>query len=117
MLPVLLALLLATLLVGPADVLRRRGIPSAGAALLVMVAALGLLVGVLVSIVPAIVAEFDDVERSAREGLDEALRWLSQGPLDVEREQVTRAIARHRPRRDRRAARPAAGRPDVPGCG
>ena len=93
-LPVLLALLLATLLVGPADFLRRRGIPSAAAALLVMLAALGVLVGVLVSIVPAIVAEFDDVERSAREGLDEALRWLSQGPLDVEREQVARAVDR-----------------------
>lgn len=93
-LPVLLALLLATLLVGPADFLRSRGIPSAGAALLVMLAGLGVLVGVLVSIVPAIVAEFDDVERSAREGLNEALRWLSQGPLGVEREQVTRAVDR-----------------------
>ena len=93
-LPVLLALLLATLLVGPADFLRRHGVPSAGAALLVMLIGLGVLVGVLVSIVPAIVAEFDDVERSAREGLNEALRWLSQGPLDLEREQVTRAVDR-----------------------
>ncbi len=92
--PLLLALLLATLLVAPADFLRRRGVPSAGAALLVMLAALALLVGVLVSVVPAIVAEFDDVERSAREGLDEALRWLSQGPLDISREQVTRAVDR-----------------------
>lgn len=93
-LPVLLALLLATLLVGPADFLRRRGVPSVAAALLVMLAALGALVGVLVSIVPAIIAEVDDVGRSAREGLDEALRWLSQGPLGVEREQITDAVDR-----------------------
>lgn len=93
-LPVLLALLLATLLVGPADALRRLGIPSAAAALVVMLAALAVFVGVLVSIVPAIVAEFDEVGRSARQGLDEALRWLSQGPLDIEREQVTRAVDR-----------------------
>ncbi len=93
-LPVLLALLLATLLVAPADALRRHGVPSAGAALLVMLVALAVLVSMLVSIVPAIVAEFDDVGRSAREGLDEALRWLSQGPLGVEREQVRRAVDR-----------------------
>lgn len=91
-LPVLLALLLATLLVGPADFLRRRGIPGAGATLLVMLAALAVLVGALISVVPAIVAELDDVGRSARDGLDEVLRWLSQGPLGVEREQVSGAV-------------------------
>jgi putative heme transporter len=93
-LPLLLALLLSTLLVGPADALRRRGVPSAAAALVVMLTGLGLLVGVLVGIIPLIVAEFDDVGRSARQGLDEALRWLSQGPLGVDRDDVTRAVDR-----------------------
>ncbi len=93
-LPVLLATLLATVLVGPADALRRRGVPSAGAALVVMLVALAVLVGVVVSLVPVIVAELDDVGRSARQGLDEALRWLSEGPLGVEREEVRRAVDR-----------------------
>lgn len=92
LLPVLLALLLATLLVAPADALRRWGVPSPGAALLVMLGALAAFGGVVASIVPAIVSEFDDVGRSARQGLDEALRWLSEGPLGIEREQVRSAV-------------------------
>lgn len=92
-LPVIIAILVATLLVPPADALRRR-LPSSAATLTVMAVAVGLLGGILAVVVPPIVGEVDDVGRSARAGLNEALRWLSGGPLGIERSQVEGSVDR-----------------------
>ncbi|MBA2348838.1 MAG: AI-2E family transporter [Solirubrobacterales bacterium] len=91
--PVLIALLLSSLLVPVADLLRRR-LPSAVATLLSMAAGAAVLVGLLALVVPAMVDEFDQVGQAAQDGLDEALRWLAEGPLDVSETQVQDGVQR-----------------------
>jgi predicted PurR-regulated permease PerM len=92
--PVLAAVLVATLLVPPTDFLRRRGTPSALATGLVMVlSALGL-AGVFALIGPPFIDQFDELEQSVDEGIDEVVGWLVEGPLHLERGEIDDAIDR-----------------------
>lgn len=90
-LPVLVSVLVATLLMPPADLLRRRKVPSALATLLSMLGGLLLVAGALSLVVPAFLDQFDQVERSARQGLDEALRWFT-ATFGLDRDDINRAI-------------------------
>jgi putative heme transporter len=91
--PVLVALLLATFLVPPVDLLRRRGMPSALATFLVMLLSTAALAGVVWLIVPLFVDQFDQLETTVDEGVEEVVRWLVQGPLDLERREIDEAVA------------------------
>ncbi len=92
--PVLAAVLIATLLVPPTDYLRRQGVPSAIATGLVMLlSALGL-AGVFALIGPPFVDQFDELEQSVDEGIDEVVGWLVNGPLHLERGEIDNAIDR-----------------------
>ncbi|HEX6153260.1 MAG TPA: AI-2E family transporter, partial [Solirubrobacterales bacterium] len=90
--PVLASLLVATLLMPPTDFLRRRGFPSALATGLVMTGAVALLAGVITLIAPAVVDQFAELETSVDEAVNEVVRWLVQGPFDLEREQIDEAV-------------------------
>ncbi len=90
--PVLASLLLATLLVPPADFLRRHGFPSAIATGLVMVAAAAILGGIVALIAPAFVDQFSELESSVDEAVEEVVRWLVQGPFDLERSQIDEGV-------------------------
>jgi putative heme transporter len=90
--PVLASLLVATLLMPPTDFLRRRGLPSALATGLVMVGATALLAGVVTLIAPAVVDQFAELETSVDEAVNEVVRWLVQGPFDLERKQIDEAV-------------------------
>lgn len=90
--PVLASLLLATLLVPPADFLRRHGWPSALATGLVMVLAAALVGGVVALIAPAFVDQFGELETSVDEAVNEVVRWLVQGPFDLERSQIDEGV-------------------------
>ena len=90
--PVLASLLLATLLVPPADFLRRHRFPSAIATGLVMVAAAAIVGGVITLIAPAFVDQFGELESSVDEAVEEVVRWLVQGPFDLERSQIDEAV-------------------------
>lgn len=90
--PVLASLLLATLLLPPADFLRRHGWPSAIATGAVMVAAAVIVVGVIALIAPAFVDQFDQLTTSVDEAIEEVVRWLVQGPFDLERKQIDEAV-------------------------
>jgi predicted PurR-regulated permease PerM len=90
--PVLASLLLATLLVPPADFLRRHGWPSAIATGVVMVIAAAILGGIVALIAPAFVDQFDQLESSVDEAVEEVVRWLVQGPFDLERSQIDEAV-------------------------
>lgn len=89
--PVLVSVLIAALLVPLANLLRRV-LPSALATLLAMLLAAGVVGALLALVLPAIVDQADDVGRSVEEGLGQALTWLTEGPLDLERAQVERAV-------------------------
>ncbi|HEX5762341.1 MAG TPA: AI-2E family transporter [Solirubrobacterales bacterium] len=92
--PVLAGVLIATLLVPPADYLRRRGMPSAIATGFVMLlSALGL-AGVFALIGPPFIDQFDELEQSVEEGIDEVVGWLVEGPLHLERSEIDDAIDR-----------------------
>jgi predicted PurR-regulated permease PerM len=90
--PVLVALLLATFLVPPVDQLRRLGWPSALATMTVMLLSVAALAGVVALIVPLFVDQFGELERTVDEGVEEVVRWLVQGPLDLERREIDRAV-------------------------
>lgn len=90
--PVLASLLVATLLVPPADFLCRHGWPSAIATGVVMVAAAAILGGIAALIAPAFVDQFDQLETSVDEAVEEVVRWLVQGPFDLERDQIDEAV-------------------------
>ncbi|HKO39380.1 MAG TPA: AI-2E family transporter [Solirubrobacterales bacterium] len=90
--PVLASLLVATLLMPPTDFLRRHGFPSALATGLVMVGAVALLAGVVTLIAPAVVDQFAELESSVDEAVNEVVRWLVQGPFDLERKQIDEAV-------------------------
>jgi predicted PurR-regulated permease PerM len=92
-LPVLGALLLATVLVPPAGWLQRRGWAPALAALAVMGGAAALLAGIGALVVPTVAAELDDVGRSAGQGLDELLEWAA-GPLGLSQGETERTLDR-----------------------
>jgi putative heme transporter len=91
--PVLASLLLATLLIPPVDLLRRRGVPSALATGLVMVAGVAALGGLITLIAPAFVDQFDELTSSVDEAIEEVVRWLVQGPFDLERSQIDEGVA------------------------
>jgi predicted PurR-regulated permease PerM len=90
--PVLAAVLIATLLVPPTDLLRRRGVPSTVATAVVMVLSVLALAGVLALIGPAFVDQFDELKTSVEDGVDEVVRWLVQGPLDLERQEIDESV-------------------------
>ena len=90
--PVLVALLLATFLVPPVDLLRRHGWPSALATLLVMTLSTVALAGVVALIAPAFVDQFGELEDSVDEAIEEVVRWLVQGPFDLARSDIDRGV-------------------------
>ena len=89
-LPVIVALLLATVLVPPVDRLQRVGLPRLVAAWLVLLASLGSLVAVVVLVAPTVVDEFANLGPTVTEGIDEVQNWLVEGPLELSREQIDR---------------------------
>jgi putative heme transporter len=90
--PVLAALLLATFLVPPVDLLRRHGWPSALATLFVMSLSIAALAGAITLIAPAFVDQFGELEDSVDEAIQEVVRWLVQGPFDLARGDIDRAV-------------------------
>ncbi len=90
--PVLAALLIATFLVPPVELLRRHGWPSAIATGVVMLLSVLALAGAIALIAPAFVDQFDQLETSVDEGVEEVVHWLVQGPLDLERHEIDEAV-------------------------
>lgn len=86
--PLLLALVLSTFLVPPGAWLKRRGVPPALAAFLVLGGALAVFVGILWVIVPQLVDELGEVGERVSEGLDEIRDWLQNGPADLSEDEV-----------------------------
>ncbi|MDP2709886.1 MAG: AI-2E family transporter [Solirubrobacteraceae bacterium] len=93
-LPVIAALFVATVLAPVALWLRRHRWPAALAAVTTMTLAVAFLGLIVAAIVPAVVSEVGNVGGSARQGLDEVLTWLTRGPLDLDQQDINRAIDR-----------------------
>ncbi len=91
--PVSLALLVATVLSPPVSWLRRRRVPSALAAALVMLGFLGLVVATIALLTPQVAGQAPAIASEASNGLQRIRDWLTDGPLQLSEGQITRAIA------------------------
>ncbi|HSK16270.1 MAG TPA: AI-2E family transporter [Gaiellaceae bacterium] len=93
-LPVFAAILLATVLVPPANQLAARGWPRALASLTVLLAALAILAGVIVALAPSVIGELGDLDLGVRGGVTEMEDWLSEGPLGLSETRADELIQR-----------------------
>lgn len=87
-LPIIVALLLATLLTPPVGWLQARRVPRGVATALVLLLAVGALVALVGNLSPHVAGELDEVDVNLESGLDKASSWLVNGPFGLEREDV-----------------------------
>ena len=91
-LPVLIALLLASLLAPPAEWLKRKRVPGVLATTIVLLGSLLVVIGLLASIVPAVAAQSGELAGQARAGFQQATIFLVQGPLGINQAQIDGTI-------------------------
>lgn len=92
-LPVFLAVILATVLWPPTAWLRRHRFPPAAAALTVVVGALAVLGALFAVLVPLVAGQVNEIATSASGGLEQIENWLSESPLELGRDQIDSALA------------------------
>ncbi|SEE96502.1 AI-2E family transporter [Ruania alba] len=91
--PVLVAVLVASLLAPVVDWLHRRRVPRALASLLALLGAIGLVGGLLTLAGASIATGFRDLADTAWEGIQELIRWLSTGPLQLSQTDLDAYVA------------------------
>ena len=96
--PLVLALFPAAVLAPPAQLLKRRGLPDAAAALIVLLAALGLLGGLSTLLTPQVASQLEDLSQQLETGYQQARRFLESGPLGLDPVPVDEMIANARDR-------------------
>lgn len=89
-LPVFIALLLSALLVPVVTRLEARRWPPLAATWLAFGGFLGMLVAIVSLIAPAVADEFSGLGQTVSEGVDSVERWLVDGPLGLEQDQLER---------------------------
>jgi putative heme transporter len=92
-LPIVLALILATVAVPPARRLERRGVPRLLAALLVVIGGTVAFIGGLVALVPAFTRQVTALGPTLLEGFDRVLAWLEASPLAIDRDELQLLIS------------------------
>lgn len=86
--PVMVALLLATLFVPPARWLEHRGLPRALATTIVFLGGLLAIVGVVALLAAPVAEEFDALGEQVRGGADEVGRYLADLPFGLDERQI-----------------------------
>jgi len=84
-LPVILALVFATIAVPPARRLERRGVPRLVAALTVVVGGAAAFLGGIVLLVPPFTRQVAALGPTVSEAFDRVLDWIETGPLNLDR--------------------------------
>ncbi len=87
-LPVIIALVLATLCVGPARALERRGLPRAAAASIVVFGGVLAVGGLLAALTPSFVSQVRELVPTVVTAVYQVFEWLDTGPLGWDREEV-----------------------------
>jgi predicted PurR-regulated permease PerM len=87
-LPVIIALILATIAVPPARRLERRGVPGLLAALVVVVGGTVALLGGIVMLVPAFTRQVAALGPTLSDAFERMLEWLDAGPLPLDRAEI-----------------------------
>jgi len=84
-LPIILALVFATIAVPPARRLERRGVPNLLAALIVVVGGTITVLGGLILLIPAFTRQVAALGPTVNEAFDQVLDWVETGPLGLDR--------------------------------
>jgi predicted PurR-regulated permease PerM len=111
-LPVVVALLLATLLLPPVGALRKRGWPSGLATLITLAGGLLAFVAVVSLIVTIAAVQFEELRtigESAGAGMRRLTDWLADGPFGISQAQVDRWVDQMQSGLQQNAARLAGG--------
>ena len=87
-LPILLALIVATLLSPVVALGRRIGLHPTLATVLTLLLSVGLLVGVFAALAPSITSQSREIFEQARGGVDEVRAWISGPPLNLDNAQI-----------------------------
>jgi predicted PurR-regulated permease PerM len=89
--PVAMAVILTALLLPAVDWLDRRGAPRGGAVALVLLSALAVFGGIMTFVVSQFVSGLPDLTEQVTRSIDNATRWLIEGPPHLSREQIDKA--------------------------
>ena len=92
-LPVIVAIIVATLAVPPFEALRRRGLKPAPAAGIVVIGGLSAIIGLLAVLTPSFVDQLTELGPTLAAGWQSILDWLETGPLGYDRAQVEELLA------------------------
>jgi putative heme transporter len=87
-LPVIIALILATLCVPPARALEARGLHRTGAAAIVVIGGLIAFGGLLAALTPPFISQVQDLQPTVVEAVDTVFELLEESPLGWDREEV-----------------------------
>jgi len=91
-LPVVLALIVCTVLWPPVRWLRAKGVPPAGAVLLVLLLAVGVVAGLVAAVAPAIVEQSVELADQAQAGVVQVRNWLDGPPLNISEAQLNSGV-------------------------
>lgn len=91
-LPILLALIVASVLWPPVRWMRRHGMHAGLAAGLTLLGAIGLFVGIIAAISPSVAGQSRELAARTTEGLDAVVDWLAGPPLNIQSAQLNRYV-------------------------
>lgn len=89
--PIAMAVILTALLLPAVDWLDRRRAPRGGAVALVLIGALALFGGIMTFVVSQFISGLPDLTDQVTRSIDNATRWLIEGPAHLSREQIDKA--------------------------
>lgn len=92
--PVLLALIVATVLWPVTAWLRRHRVPSALAAVVVLLGSLVVFFGVIGAIIPTVVSQAGELADSAAKGLQSLQDWLAKPPFNLDSRTIDDGVSR-----------------------
>lgn len=90
-LPVALAIVLATVMWPPTREMVKRGLPPAAAAI-TLVLSIGVLAGVIAGIIPSVVGQAPELANKTTEGINQVQDWMQGPPLNLQDDQIDNAI-------------------------
>ncbi|WP_043688903.1 AI-2E family transporter, partial [Nocardia abscessus] len=91
-LPVALAIVIATVLWPPVRWMTAHGLPPAAAASIALIGLIGVLAGVIALIVPSVVDQAPELADKAGAGVEQVRDWLQGPPLRIRDEQLDSAV-------------------------
>ncbi len=94
--PIIVAIVLATILIPPAEALERKGVPPAMAGLIVVGGSFAALVGLLSALAPSFISQLQELAPTIADGRDAVLSWMETGPLGLEAARVDELLVQAR---------------------